>query len=124
MDVLAWNENVASSLYTFESMSLCVSKSGKKLKISSKDAVKEGRRYAYRAKNNEIMPPSTPAMREDCIGAGKSLAVRRDSEDPIGWDVCGASKDIFVTGSLSNISSVGKRRMILLDLCKHHSTNG
>ena len=32
MDVLAWNENVANSLYTFESEALCVSKSGKKLR--------------------------------------------------------------------------------------------
>jgi len=69
---------------------------------------------AYRAKKDVIMRSSTPAMRGDCIGAGKSLAIVCESGDPTRWGVCGASKDIFVTGSLSNISRVGNRRMMLL----------
>lgn len=69
----------------------------------------------YRAKNDVIIAPSTPAMRGGRISAGNSLAAFREPAGPTECDTGGASKDIFATGSLSRISSVGKRRMILLE---------
>ncbi len=68
----------------------------------------------YRAKNDVIIPPSTPAMRGGRMIAGNSLVALNEPDDPEDSNICGASKDIFATGSLSRISSVGNRRMILL----------
>src|ERR1700677_1727640 len=80
--------------------------------------------YTYRAKNDVIIPPSTPAMRGGRMSAGNSLTAFREPVGPAECDTGGASKDIFATGSLSRISSVGKRRMILLkDLRSFHLTD-
>ena len=78
----------------------------------------------YRAKNDVIIPPSTPAMRGGRISAGNSLATFREPVGAAECDICGASKDIFATGSLSRISSVGNRRMILLKTLRATSSTG
>ena len=62
------------------------------------------------------MLPSTPVTNGGRISEGNAVAIGRRTVEEAGAEAAGLSKAIFVTASLSNISSVGKRRMIWL----HH----
>jgi hypothetical protein len=70
---------------------------------------------AHRFKKVPITPISTPTTNESPMSFGNVVAVGRRAVGGFSdVDVSGASKEILVTGSWSSISSVGNRRMTLL----------